>query len=251
MAPPLISCICVTREELALPYHCFRTQTYPNLELVLVHENEAWEEPVPTDALLLSEDEEDDEENATDEAEWPAQAVFLDRRVRSIYVPKEPKQPLSALYNAGVAAAKGAYVVIWDPDDWSAPDRVERQLEAITGGNKASALLRWYIYDWNKKQAYCSSRRTWEGSLMAETNALKYFPYPDVPGFNSRVIDQMISSRWINSIDMPEFMIHSIHRNNYAAHGQMIIQGSQRLKEGAARDFEARFQEASKELLAQ
>lgn len=219
MANPLISCICVTRSELALPFHCFSNQTYDNLELVFVHNREEWDDTFELDG------------------------------VRYIYSPLEDKLTLGELYNLGVESAQGEYCIIWDSDDWYHPERVERQYEeAQRYRNKSIVLSHWHILDRVEGKAYLSSERTWEGSLLAPKKLLQKHPYPKGSvGVDSRVIEAFNKCEGgIGAINQPDLYVYSLHADNTCGseHGKYIKQQSTELPEEYAQMFEARFIEA-------
>lgn len=219
MSNPLISCICVTRDELALPVECFESQTYPNLELVIVHENEQWKE---------------------DEGQIG--------RIRYVYSPLEPKKTLGELMNLGVDAAEGEFCIIWDSDDWYHPERVERQYkEAQRYRNKSIVLSRWNVFDHVEGKAYLSQERLWEGSLLAPKSLLQKHPYPaGAKGVDTRVIEAFTRHEGgIGTLDQPDLYVYSLHSNNTcgAQHGEYIKAFSTPLDDGYAELFRQRFQD--------
>lgn len=233
MATPLISCICVTRGELALPYYCFKTQSYPNLELVVVHEREEWaENPEDLAAIVLS-----------------------DTRVKSVYVSKH--EPLGELYNIGVRVAAGEYFIVWDSDDWSAPRRVEKQMRALTRERRMGcALTRQHVYDYREQKVYLTrSQQHWPGTILGHMDVvLQHHPYPQVDfGFDSQLCAFMRASNWLAGLDSPELLAYGVHDSNSTGskHTQMIIDGSQLQTPEVCRAFTQRFQSAEKELFAQ
>lgn len=52
----------------------------------------------------------------------------VDPSIREI---RRGKQPLGALRNVGLCQAGGNYLIQWDDDDWSAPDRIAVQMTAM------------------------------------------------------------------------------------------------------------------------
>lgn len=203
MQTPLISCICVTRDDLAVPVICFWGQTYKNLELVVVHEKESWPE---LDAMIAE-----------------------DSRIKSVYVPLEPKQTLGDLYNIGVDRSSGEYFIVWDSDDWSSPYRVRYQYDYAREKKKdASALFRWTVYDHLTNQAFTSNKRIWEGSLLM---AKKVFPRYR-PGVHCDTpMIQAYGEQMIARMDRPELMIYGVHDKNATgrAHSERIMKLGQYL----------------------
>lgn len=221
MHSPLISCVCVTKEELALPVHCFWQQSYDNLELVVVHEKEQWPE---LDAVIKE-----------------------DPRIRSVYVPLAPKRTLGALYNIGVYAGSGQYFAVWDSDDWSAPTRIRAQYEHMIGERKQACVLeRWTIFDRVTKRAKISKVRMWEGSLLMAVNIFPRYP-EDVPfSFDTEMVKKLSSKRFAK-LDAPEQLIYVLHSANVngRAHAEHLFENSGNdCKPYEIEAFEERFRDA-------
>jgi glycosyltransferase involved in cell wall biosynthesis len=104
---PLASCVMPTygrRAFIPLALECFRRQTYPNRELIVI----------------------DDGLDAVGD-------LFKDERsVRYLHIGK--RVSIGAKRNIGCANACGEIVVLWDDDDWYDPRRVERQVTPILRG---------------------------------------------------------------------------------------------------------------------
>ena len=101
----VVSCLCVTRNRAALlrrAVACFLAQTHPAREMVVLYEDD--------DAITRQ-----------------YLATLSNPGVRPIEVPALPKQPLGALRNLAVGAARGRYVMQWDDDDWHGPERIAAQ----------------------------------------------------------------------------------------------------------------------------
>lgn len=141
MILPLVSCLCVSllRPELERAIACFRAQSYPNRELVVVHEK-------PYD---------------------PLRRLLQARDIREIVVEGGAKLLLGQLRNVAIASSIGEYLCNWDDDDWSASLRVETQLATAQRElRRACALERWTVYDAESGRVAISRRRIWEGSLL-------------------------------------------------------------------------------------
>ena len=143
MRSPLVSCLCVTRGSLDLARECFAAQTYPNLELVIVQGS----------------------------PEWPE--LHLKERELEVLTGPEPLT-LGARRNLGARAARGAYIAVWDDDDWHAPDRIEHQMEHMHGF--ANVLDQIGIYDQQEHEAY-AVKRFWENTLLIPRDKLLRHPY--------------------------------------------------------------------------
>jgi glycosyltransferase involved in cell wall biosynthesis len=104
---PLVSCVMSTfdrRPFIPLALECFRRQTYPRRELIVVDDGTD-----PVEDLFRGEPD--------------VRYIRLDRRTT-----------LGAKRNAGIAEARGTIVGIFDDDDWYAERRIERQVAPIVRG---------------------------------------------------------------------------------------------------------------------
>lgn len=109
MNSPLVSCLCLTRsrpEWLRKALECYRAQTWPNRELIIVADR--------------------DEDLGGIDFDWP------DIK----YVPTGPRV-VGAKRNIGIGYADGEVVVHWDDDDWSAPGRVAQHVRRLLESYKA------------------------------------------------------------------------------------------------------------------
>jgi O-antigen biosynthesis protein len=125
---PLVSCIMPTRNRGELARQAIRmflAQTYPNRELIVVDDGE-----------------EDLGEIGSD------QGIKLERLSKA--------HALGAKRNIACELARGDLVAHWDDDDWYAPDRLARQVEAMIDGADAcgsgslyhldTRTNRWFVY---------------------------------------------------------------------------------------------------------
>ena len=212
----LVSCLCVTRNRAALlrrAIDCFRAQTHPARELVVLHESD--------DAVTR-------EYLAT--LSLPA--------VRPIEVPALPKRPLGALRNLAVGAARGRYVMQWDDDDWHGPERIAAQLAAVESSGKAGCVLRrWTIYDAVTRQAWIGAPRTWEGSLLMERFGMP--AYPELPrGEDTVVIRTLNDAGKLAPLDRPDLYVYVYHGANTWARSHLrrsILGGAEELPPEEAR----------------
>lgn len=178
---PLVSCLCVSRGNFDLPIRCFEQQTYPKRELVIV-QGAPWPDKLP---------------------EVPG--------VRFI---RHDKDVLGAVRNFGVAKTKGEYIIIWDDDDWHAPERIDEQFEKLEV-SEASILKQVVLIDTVKKQAYLSGHRRWEGTLMANRKKLEQNPYSTTQrGSDTPVLVKLNECGGINPVNRNDLYGYVIHGQN-------------------------------------
>jgi len=190
--PLLVSCLCVTRDRphlLLRAVACFRRQEYEPRELVVVFESD----DAATRALLEG---------------------MPDPAIRLLEIPASPKLSLGALRNLGIAGCRGQYLAQWDDDDWYAPGRLGAQIAALqASGQPACVLARWILYDVARDAAYVSTLRSWEGSLVAERNALP--AYADCArGEDTPVIRALLEAGRLVAIDEPGLYVYVHHGAN-------------------------------------
>lgn len=93
---------------------CYRRQTYPNRELVVVEDGRQDLSPV---LETVSEDE-----------------------LTHIQLPSEEDHVLGRLRNVALKAATGKFRAQWDDDDWYHPKRIEKQVQVLQEGYDACCL---------------------------------------------------------------------------------------------------------------
>jgi glycosyltransferase involved in cell wall biosynthesis len=116
---PTVSCLLVTADRPQLvqrALHCYRQQTYSPTELVVLDNGE---EPI-ADVV---------------------EAFDLPGTVRYLHVDRGEELWIGGLRNRALEEATGTFVVPqWDDDDWSHPERIERQVEVLQEGYDACTL---------------------------------------------------------------------------------------------------------------
>jgi glycosyltransferase involved in cell wall biosynthesis len=178
--PPLISCLMITRDRLALAKRaidCFADQTYPERELVVVSEGE------------------------------PAYRTELERyadgrgaeRVR--IVPATPGATLGALRNISLEAAEGPITCQWDDDDLSHPDRLAEQSAALEREGAHACFLTdhlqyiehdrlVYWIDWTMNGALDDEWQLFPGTVMMHRD--DRFRYPEAGPYSTRGEDSVL-----------------------------------------------------------
>ncbi len=150
-APPLISCLMVTRGRVfpaRFAIDCYRRQTWPNRELVIVCDDP--------------------------DSELPRFVADLDDPTIR-YVTTAPAI-LGSLRDISVEAARGMLVCQWDDDDLYHPERLEYQYGQLMSARRAAAhvLSRWLMWWPERRCIAISNNRLWEGSILARRLAVRY-----------------------------------------------------------------------------
>lgn len=190
-APPLISCLMVTRgraQQALLAIDCFLAQTYEASELILV----------------------DDDPHSQLAAEI---AAMGSSRIRHVRLP-DRGQSLGALRNIALDHALGDYICQWDDDDLHDPVRLEVQWQTLhASGAQASLLARWMIWWPHQRRLAVSRYRDWEGSLLCERSLMPR--YPDWRrGEDSDVVSLLMQTVRVARIDMPRLYVYICHGAN-------------------------------------
>ncbi len=188
---PLVSCLMVSRGRLSPARHaieCFRNQTYPLRELVVLDDN-----PASELAGYL--------------------ADLDDPKIRHIRIP-DIKTRLGSLRNRARAEARGELVCQWDDDDLYDARRLAWQVEALlTSRAQACFLHRWTLWWPQERRIAVSGHRVWEGSMLAWRAAVP--DYPDQRrGEDSVVADRVLASGCAVLMDAPELYCYTIHGGN-------------------------------------
>ncbi len=190
-APPLISCLMVTRNRPHLAQRaitCFQRQTYPQRELVIVDDS-------PDDALQVRVDR------------------LQDERIR--YLRLLPGgASLGELRNIAVWKAAGEYVAQWDDDDLSDPLRLENQMALIRAYQVEACMLARQILWWpSRRRLAVSTPRIWEGSFVCRRKALPPYPHQR-KGEDTPVINRIVSEERVVLLNLPQMYVYVFHGEN-------------------------------------
>lgn len=192
---PLISCLCVTRnkpELIARAIKCFKAQTYPTKELIIVYE--------------------DNDKDIQDFVK-----TINDPCIRNFEIPTNPKLTLGELRNKSIEFAQGEYFCQWDADDWYHSKRLALQMNCMTEMHKDVCFLTyWIIFDSLTKKAYLSRKRIWEGSMLCKKNIVTdKIIYPSIPKLEDfQFVEQLLEQNNIYPADLPHLYIYVYHGDN-------------------------------------
>jgi glycosyltransferase involved in cell wall biosynthesis len=151
--PPMVSCIMVTRGLIPILRYsaeCFRRQTYPHRELVVVCDANAAE----------------------------VEDFFNAAQIPNVKVVKLPLGfSLGELRNFGIAQASGQIVAQWDDDDLSDPTRLTMSVQALLTAGVAAVFLSSWLFWWPARGLIAvSGQRLWEGSMVSWRGAVPIYP---------------------------------------------------------------------------
>ncbi|MGF1655768.1 MAG: glycosyltransferase [Verrucomicrobiales bacterium] len=192
--PPRVSCLMVTGKRpslAALAIACFRAQTYPHCELIVVDDS-------GTDALV-------DVLNREETGPF--------RSIRWLRLPSEGK-PLGALRNVALDAAEGDFLCQWDDDDLSSPHRLEHQLATLLATGADACVpgrlqLWWPNRDWIAE----SSQRIWECALMWRKDGIRRYPELRA-GEDTPPVDALAKNVLLAIMEAPELYTYVYHGEN-------------------------------------
>ncbi len=114
---PRVSCLMVTANRMRLAeraVNCFKNQTYPNKELVVIDDGK--------------------------EDYSPLFQGIEPRDITYVRIPRTSKLVLGTLRNIALEYAQGNYLVQWDDDDWYHPQRIAFQAAYLDQGYDACCL---------------------------------------------------------------------------------------------------------------
>ncbi len=172
---------------------CYDAQTYQNRELIVVHAHED-----------------------------PELGPILAQRPDVKCVEANPATNIGTRRNLSLKHASGEWFAIWDDDDWHAPRRLELQLAAAVKQEKLACVLdQELIFDEVDEQAFYTTRRLWEHSLVCKCK----LPRQEIRwggsaprGEDTPVIDLLARHNWLEKMTAPELYIYTYHGYNVWGH---------------------------------
>lgn len=185
-----VSCLMVSRGELSraqFAVSCFLRQTWPSKELVVVTQNH--------DSSLV---------------QWLR--ANPDPRIRLYLAPQD--LTLGELRNLSVECAEGEFVIQWDDDDLSDPQRITACMGVLQRCQVDLVLMSRWLQWWPaRRRLAASSRRAWEGSMLARKSVMQ--PYPRLAkGEDTDVMSRLLSANSSAIIDWPELYLYTVTGHN-------------------------------------
>jgi glycosyltransferase involved in cell wall biosynthesis len=218
-----VSCLCVTsperRPRLAGAVEAYLAQTHASRELVVVLHGS--EEQAGEHRQMLT--------------------PLAGQGVRLLVAPGA--MPLGAVRNVAIDAARGDVLCQWDDDDVHHPSRIQRQLEAMVGGDAKACFLQellhffedpgdLYVENWKN-----SEHRSHPGTVMVRRESTAR--YPELGAEASRGEDSVYARALVaegpvvHLAGRPELFVYVHHgRNTYASSHHMMLATSLGLSRG-------------------
>jgi glycosyltransferase involved in cell wall biosynthesis len=189
----LVSCLCLTRgryDHLRRTLRCFRAQSYPNLELVLVYEKLE-----PRAEELLD---------------------GADPRIRRVQIQAEPRFSQGARRNISLEASRGEYFCVWDDDDWHSPLRIERQVARLVEKDADFCMLgQMLVLDEPAWRVFLSSRRPWEPTLLCRKDLSTVGEgHPTTEHEDTPFVERLAERHRMTVLERPELFVYSYHGGN-------------------------------------
>ena len=188
---PRVSCLMVTRDRVALAkrsVECFRKQTYPNRELVIV-----------------------DDDPGDDLEQWVNS--LHDPQIQYLRLADEGKS-LGELRNLSLQSAQGEYVSQWDDDDISHPDRLLLQMLALSILGVDAALLHQQMLWWpDRRYLGVSSRGLLENTMVARKDKVSEYQALE-KGEDTPLCNELVKTADVVLCDKPDLYIYVFHGGN-------------------------------------
>ena len=188
---PSVSCVMVTANRPAqarVAVECYRKQTWPNRSMIIIDTG--------TDDAL---------------ARWLADLGDSSIKYENI---DRGTMTLGEVRNIAIQGAMGEYICNWDDDDLYHPLRIEGQMTGMLQARATvSILLRLLIWHPIKGRAVVSSRRPWEGSLLANRSLMSSYAAEN-RGEDTPVISALQNSARMAYLDAPELYVYVRHPHN-------------------------------------
>jgi glycosyltransferase involved in cell wall biosynthesis len=211
--PAFVSALMVTRDRAALAacsIDCFRRQTWPHRELVIVDDGQ--DDALPSLVRALG-----------------------DPRIRLLRLSSQGL-PLGTLRNRAVAEARGELVCQWDDDDLFHPERIALQVAALEHLEADACVLERETLWWpHLGRVAWSAPRLWESSLLARKAVLPAYRALR-RGEDTPVMDALARDHSVAVLDEPRLQVYVIHGANTfpAAHFERFWQTATARHEGPA-----------------
>src|SRR5512139_498458 len=165
---------------------CYRAQSYPNRELVVVCDRPG-----------------------NEVARWIG--TLNDPSIRYV---QAPRAVLGVLRNLSVDNAEGDLLCQWDDDDLYDRRRLAFQQKSLAETEFAAHFLSQWLMWWPRRRLLAlAPERTWEGSMLVRREALPRYPEV-VRGEDTPVLVELARDHKICSSKAPAFYCYVVHGSN-------------------------------------
>ena len=191
---------------------CYRAQSYPNRELVVVCDR-------PDNEV----------------ARWIA--TLNDPSIRYV---QARKTTLGALRNLSVDTATGALLCQWDDDDLYHRTRLAFQQRCLARSGAAAHFLSQWLMWWPQRRLLAlGPARLWEGSMLVRREALPRYPEV-VRGEDTPVMLELTKNHKVSASKAPGVYCYIVHGGNswHEAHFDTFFAASPRIVPPALYDRE-------------
>ena len=208
---PLVSALMVTHDRAYLArfaIDCFRRQTYPNKELVII-------------------------DYGADDTLAQELARLGDPTIRMIRRP-DRDELLGELRNVAVSESAGTYVATWDDDDLSHPLRLELQMAHLLRVGAQVCLLTGMTLWWVDARRFAlGEKRLWENSMVCRKDVLPRYQ-PVQVNEDTPVINRLRQSACVIGVPQPRLYVYAVHGNNswFPRHFEHFWNAAERQFEG-------------------
>jgi glycosyltransferase involved in cell wall biosynthesis len=165
-------------------------------------------------------------------ADWNVELVVLDDGTDSIkdllppdprikYYYETPKKNHGQKMNRLMELAQGEYAVVWDDDDWYAPDRISKQIQPMLDNPQIQVTgtsQLFYVLHGAKKAFHYVNRTSlvWIGAIAFRRSAWEAHRFNDKPhGADYDFITQIPRDRWYDLADT-NLLVATAHPTNAA-----------------------------------
>ncbi|HVX99740.1 MAG TPA: glycosyltransferase [Pseudorhodoplanes sp.] len=190
---PFVSCLMVTRDRFEFAQHaieCFRRQTWPNRELVVL-------------------------DGGADDRLRDWITALGDPAIRWIST-RGSQESLGVRRNRSIAAARGDYICVWDDDDLQHPARLEVAFAAMAAtGTNVSLLSHVTMWQpWQRRVCVVGRHpRPQENTLLVLRSLAPR--YPDLArGEDSPAVLQLLARHNSVMLTTPELYLYVVHGRN-------------------------------------
>jgi O-antigen biosynthesis protein len=186
---PFVTCLCLTRnrrEWLPKAIQCFREQTYPSRELLILADGVDVRDLVPASS-----------------------------QIRLIHI--EEGYTIGQKRNFGTGQARGEVIATWDDDDYSAPYRIEDQIVRLRSSGLAVTGYHSMRFTDGKNSWRFERQRDFAigTSLMYRKSWWIAHPFSHLQiGEDRDFRDVAIKENQLISVDAGELMLGTIHAGN-------------------------------------